>query len=426
MSIDSLFGGGPVLDGFVKPRLYSESICVRCRGRDLLCGKPVCPVILEYRALMESYRELYREDIYGASPPSVFIGRMGYPKVSMGVLTPPETGDTSIYDYPERWHSLGLEDILRLRSRLVLGWRRVDKHLPSRGDRLYHDILDLAIARRSPEVEIHLEKRPVRVMVIDEDITPFGPRAPVKSLSLGSLKIDYRIEKRVGDTDLPAEEGVVELYRSGVEVSRIIRVFSMGGLGRRGRRVLVPTRWSITAVDDILGRWLYRRVRRYPEIDTYLVYEKDFLENRYVALLIPGPWMYEFMEAWYPGTFWNRLGTRVVVEGSAEFGRPRREYADIGGCYYASRLATLEYLDRIGRQASVVIFREAYPGYVFPVGVWSVRESVRMLFRERPLRFESLGEALNHVFSRLRTPRDMWRSEVIDFWTRQRRLGDYL
>jgi len=122
---------------------------------------------------MESYRELYREDIHGASPPSVFIGRIGYPKVSMGVLTPPESGDTSIYDYPEKWHSLGLEDILRLRSRLVMGWRRVDKHLPSRGDRLYHDFLDLAIARRSPEVEVLLEKRPVRVL-IEEDI----PRQP--------------------------------------------------------------------------------------------------------------------------------------------------------------------------------------------------------------------------------------------------------
>jgi len=234
----------------------------------------------------------------------------------------------------------------------------------------------------------------------------------LKKISLGSLSLDYRIEKRVSDTDLPAEEAVVELYRSGIDVSRIIKVFSIGGLGRRRRRVLVPTRWSITAVDDILGRWLYRRVRRYPEIDSYLVYEKDFLENRYVALLVPGPWIYEFMEAWYPGTFWNRLGSRVVVEGSAEFGRPRKEYADIGGCYYASRLATLEHLDRIGRQATVIIFREAYPGYVFPVGVWSVRESVRMLFRERPLRFDSLGDALRHVFGRLRTPRGMWRSEV--------------
>ncbi len=426
MDLNDIFKGILKREGFIKPRLYSESICLKCRGRDLLCGKPVCPVLMEYRVFLDSYRDLYREEIYGASPPSIFVGRIGYPKVSMGVMVPPEAGDTSIYDYPEKWHSLSLMEILRLRSRLVMGWRRADRSIAREMPRHYMEVLDIAMSYRSPEVEMDLARKPVKILTIDEDVMPFGPRAPMDKLRIGSMKLDYRILKKVEDWDLKAVEAVTELYEAGVEVSRINRVFSIGGFGRRWERRLVPTRWSITAVDDILGRYLFKRVRRYPPIDRYLVYEYEYLENKYIALLMPDNWMYEFMEAWYPGTFWNRLGSDVVVEGDYEIGRPRREYAEIGGCYYAARLATLEHLDRIRRVAGVVIFREAYPGYVFPVGVWSVRESVRMMYRQKPVRFDSLGEAVEHIYSRLKTPRHRWRSRVLEFIRRQRRLSDYL
>lgn len=415
-----------VEEGFIKPRLYSESICLRCRGRLLLCGKPVCPVTMEFKFLMEAYRDIYKDEVSGASPPSVFVGRSGYPKVNIGVMTPPESGDTSIYDYPERWLNLTLEDILRLRSRLVYGSKRYNIDLPSNNDRYHSNILDIAISRTSPEIEMSFERRPVKIFEIDEDIIPFGPRAPVKSLRLGTLKIDYKLEYIVSDYDLKAVDSVITLYESGIEVSRISKVFSVGGFGVRNRRRLVPTRWSITAVDDIIGRYLYRQIRSYPEIDQYLLYEYSALENKYVALLIPSKWMYEFMEAWYPGTFWNRLGSHIVVEGSHEFSSPRREYADIGGCYYASRLATLEYLKRIRRQAGVIIMREAYPGYYFPVGVWSVRETLRKLFSSKPIVFKSFRDAIDDMFSKLKTPRWMWRSKIIDYMVRQRKLTDYM
>ncbi len=410
----------------IKPRIYQDSLCIKCRGRDLLCGKPICPVITEYKVFLDSLRDIDREDIHGSSPPSIFVGRIGYPKVVLGAMVPPESGDTSLYDYPERWDNLGLIDILRFRSRLVMGWYRVDRNIPSRMQREYMDLLDISLSRTSPEVEMGLKARPVKVIDIDEDITPFGPRAPVKKISIGTLKIDYKILKRVEDWDLRAGEAVIELYREGVDVSRIIRVFSIGGLGVKRNRVLVPTRWSITAVDDIIGRWLYTKVRGFPPIDKYLVFEYSYLENRYVALMIPETWMYEFMEAWYPGTFWNRVGEGVIVEGDYEIGRPRKEYAEIGGCYYAARLATLEYLHKIGRTAGVVIFREAYPGYIFPVGVWSVRESVRRMYRRSPIEFGCLEEALEYIYSRLRTPSHMWRSRVLEFLSRQRRISDYL
>ena len=410
----------------IKPRLAKDSICIVCRGRHNLCGKSKCPVIMEFEALSKYVRKFKSNEIFGNSPPSVFIGRYGYPKVYIGPLVPPLSGDTRIYDYPEAWLEKSLRDILEMRSILVYGGKRVDVTIASKGGRPYDDILDIALSKYSPEVELILEKPPIKIIELDDNIIPFGPRGNLERMRIGFLKLDYRVERLSSDYDLNAEDAVWTLYKEGIPISVIQRVFSLGGFGIRRRRRLVPTRWSITAVDDIIGRRLLKIVRNNPLINNIYVYEYSILENKYIALLIPMEWSYEFIEAWYPGTFWNRLGKDIAVEGDYEFYSGRSDYAEIGGCYYASRLATLEFLSKIGRQATVIIIREAYPGYIFPVGVWSVRESVRRMFKMRPIRFDILDDAVKYVYSRLKTPSYKIRSYLLDYIYRQRRLGEYV
>ncbi len=410
----------------VKPRLSRNSICVLCRGRNNLCGKPKCPVIMEFEAVSKYIRSLYTREIYGNTPPSIFVGRYGYPKVYLGPLVPPIHGDTRIYDYPEYWIDYSLDKIIEMRSILVFGGKRVDVSIAREGDRYYQDILDISLSILSPEVELKLARTPVKFIEIDEGIIPFGPRGPLENLRLGTLKIDYRVERASSDYDLRAEDAVWNLYLKGIPISRIQRVFSVGGLGLRRSRRIVPTRWSITAVDDIICRRLIKMVKKYPLINDIEVYEYNALGNKFIAVLIPRHWSYEFIEAWYPGTFWNRLGDGIVIESDYELYGGREDYAEIGGCYYASRLATLEYLNSIGRQATVVIFREIYPSYVFPVGVWIVRESVRRMFRGKPIKFNNLVNALRYVYSRLKTPREDIGSFLLDFIFRQRRMSEYV
>jgi len=55
----------------------------------------------------------------GASPPSVFVGRYGYPKVKVGPLVPPLHGDTAILDMPELWLGKSIEEIVNYRLSLV-------------------------------------------------------------------------------------------------------------------------------------------------------------------------------------------------------------------------------------------------------------------------------------------------------------------
>ena len=210
-------------------------------------------------------------------------------------------------------------------------------------------------------------------------------------------------------------------------ISRIQKAFSVGAFGIEQNRRLVPTRWSITAVDDILGKDMLKTTKTFPLINEFRVYDWDQLDNRWSVMLTPTSWRYELIEAWYPNTVWNPMGQQVEIISSHEFFDGRKEYAEIGGCYYAARLAVNELLQRERRQSGAVIFREAHPGYIMPVGVWNVRENVRMALKQKPEKFNTLDQAMAHVGTRMEIPIPRWirQSEVLTDFIRQRRIDDY-
>jgi hypothetical protein len=173
-------------------------------------------------------------------------------------------------------------------------------------------------------------------------------------------------------------------------------------------RVLVPTRYSITAVDDIISKSILKSVKTFPIINEYRIYELNEFDNRWVVLMIPSYWSYELIEAWYPKTTWNPFGGQISIFSDAEGFKGRRDYPEIGGCYFASRLAVSETLESEKRQAAVVVMRESHPGYIMPLGVWLVRESVRKALKGNAEKFADMKSALGYMATKFDIPIDTW------------------
>jgi hypothetical protein len=405
----------------------SDSRCVRCRGAKLLCGKSRCPVLVKYYRAKKTEALIDTLNLEGSSPPGVFVGRMGYPKVYMGPLLPPFHGDTSLLDTPELWYGKTIEDIVDFRFQLVRCKQRVEVTNVEHSGRAIDITRELAMSSNPTEVEAELTKKPSGRLVLDSEVQPFGPSAPLRKLDVGNLKIDRKIERAYFDTDMKATNAILELYQDGVLVSKLQRMLSVGAFGIGKNRRFVPTRWSITAVDDTISKSLVEEIKDFPTIDEYRVYESWSLDNRFIVLMLPTTWSYELIEAWYPNTVWNPSGKGVVMFSSAEGYRGRSEYADIGGCYYAARLATSEALKKERRQARVVILREAHPGYIMPVGVWNVRENVRQAMKNPPMKFDSLAKAFQYIFTRLDIPMERWiaTSKVLRDSLYQKRIEDF-
>jgi hypothetical protein len=180
----------------------------------------------------------------------------------------------------------------------------------------------------------------------------------------------------------------------------------MFGEGRLRR--LVPTRWSITAVDNLISLNLIRQIKRFNPISEYRVYVFKNLDNIFLALLIPEAWNFEWIEAWFPGTTWNPAGETVELMGDYEGYKGRSSYPEVGGCYFAARLAAAEKLKAERKQAGVLILREIHSGYLLPVGVWNVRESIRRMFTIKPEKFQSFREALNYAMEKLTVSLESW------------------
>jgi hypothetical protein len=367
------------------------------------------------------------ENIDGVSPPSVFIGRIGYPYVYVGPLVPPVHEDTAIYDLPEQWFGKSMDEIVGFRSLLIRGKHQVNVTKVHDQGRILDQTRELALADTSIETELNLTKKPRGSITLSDDVQPFGPSAPIRDLRVGNARYNQKIEKAYYDTDLRATPAIIELYKQGVNVTKIQKAFSVGAFGIEKNRRLVPTRWSITAVDDTISKSLAAQVKTFPEINEYRVYESIYLDNVFEILLLPQQWSYESMEAWYPGTVWNPNGSSVAIYSDWEGNNGRSTYASIGGCYYSARLAVCEQLLKERRQATAIILREARPGYIMPIGVWQVRENVRNAMRQKPSRstLSPLGAAVSKRQIRDSNPEMDTQSALLQKALFQRRISDF-
>jgi len=391
-------------------RTPSSSLCLLCKGGRMLCGKIRCPIVAKAQSMAKCGRFITSENIQGSTPPGVFVGRIGYPKIYIGPMVPPYFGDTGILDTPELWVGKTVDEIIDYRFSLIRGKVRASVFEAQSGGRFLDTLQELAMGVEPADSEARLTRVPKRVITLSEDSQPFGPSAPLKSFKVSDVKVDQRIEKAFYDRDLKASEAIVDLYDEGVLVTRIQRAFSLGMFGSAKRRKLVPTRWSITAVDSNLSLELIDRIKQHDTIDDYRVYSFRNLDNYFVAILMPENWSFEWIEAWFPGTTWNpdERASAPAMMGDFESYWGRKTYASVGGCYYACRLAVAEKLAQEGRQASALVLREIHPGYILPVGVWNVRESIRSTLKTEPAKFDTLKAALNHACTKLTIPLRSW------------------
>lgn len=399
-----------------------EIACRVCHGDIKRCRLAVCPYLDRVRSWFMDRRDLQATNLFGASPPSAFVGSWGYPKILVGPLVPPVRGeDTSILDASESWLSYDLAEILRFRLTLVRGKaaRRVaEARTP---DRILSTVQEGAMASKPIDTEMWFTERPSLLSPFSARAPPSGPSADIAKVDLASNpSVPRRVDDLVSDADVRAGEAVTDLYDHGITQSQITRIFSVGLLGTKERRRLVPTEWSITAVDDILAKGLVDEVRGNPWISEFEVTSASGLANTVAILLFPQAFMFEGLEAW-------NLRSSPTPVHDHEFAGGRRTYPDqIAGAYHATRLPVLEHLAARHRQAGAIVCMEVYDDWV-PLGVWRYRELARAALAKKPARCATLEEAEVELGRRLRLPLvNWWRASVLRSYVRgQRRITSY-
>lgn len=397
----------------------SRELCLVCKGGRLLCGRESCPLLRKIN-IQSPFEGNLSTGMFGPSP-SIFVGWKSYPDVYVGPMTSMDPERAAVLDDPSKWYGSGFDDIIEMRSLLVRSKKQ--QNVKERTD--YADrSREIALSIKPVDVETTFKHKPTYRISFSSVSQPMGPTGEIKDFRIAeNPRIPRRVESLASD-EITAACAATELYRKKFDVYYLTKVLSSGALGLEERKKLVPTRWSITAVDDMIAKELMKDIRSFPQLNEFLVYENTYLENHFEVLMMPGAWEFEQFEAWAPKTLWTMSLEKPVIQEEYEGFHGRTKYAlKEGGGYYAGRIAVTESLHRMRRQARSIIFREIYEGYVMPVGVWEVRENVRAALRKKPRKFSSLKEALSDMGSRLRIPLDEYlnKSEIL----RQKKISEF-
>jgi len=381
-----------------------KTLCLKCKGRNY-CGKPC-----QWNKTISEKID-FKKEFFGTSP-GVFIGHHNYPDLNIGILTPQfQTNKAREWDNPKMWSmKYSISDVIEKRRTLVNCNNK-------KSESLIEKVQLVALSRKPVDVEVNLDKAPKLKESFDFINNPLGPSAKAEKLLLcEDVKIKRVVEKYYYDTDLKSADAVNNLYNKGLDENEITRMFSTGAFGVQKNRKLVPTRWSITAVDDTLGKELISSVKNYPIIDNYRVLNGNFYGNYYTIILLPDVWGYELFETMNGDDYCH----------DCEDYNGRNEYAfNTAGGYYAARLAVLEYLNSVKKQARVIVLRQITNEYYCPLGVWVVKQATRKACSSVNC-FNSKSGMMTHLGIITPLHELLRKSVLFENFNSQKRLSTYL
>jgi hypothetical protein len=376
--------------------------CAVCKG-NLLCGRKKCPLLVKFSFIR--LMEIPEGDIEKPTPPSVFVGRVGYPSVFIGPLVTLNVNTPELSDSPWLWEG-SIEDVISFRMSMLRGMRKAKVNSAVEPDRFLQNLQTATASTKPVNLDLNVDKV-LKKPVFDDIIQPIGISARTNKVEISdNPKIPLKVEKIYYD-DVPSSTAVRTLFDHGFNTYYIQKIFSIGMIGIQKNRKLVPTRWSITAVHDMLGESLKREISIHPEVDEVLLFSYEHFGNHFEVILYPSEFNFEMIEIWIKESFWSPHRTWIGYDSEGIM--PKKDYSSLSGGYYAGRLPVLEYLAKSKRKGGVIVLREITPDYYSPLGVWVVEEGVRRAMRRDPEKFDSISSAISKASSRIKTPKWMWK-----------------
>ncbi|MDP7458371.1 MAG: hypothetical protein QGH47_06605 [Candidatus Woesearchaeota archaeon] len=330
-------------------------------------------------------QKLTKKDFFGEAP-APFVGRWNYPNINVGILSPVDLKDnTWEYDAPRHWSSQDYQipNIIDFRSELINS--RFTANIKDQ-NKMLNITQEVGMASKPVELEINLEKTPFFRIDTDKYVAPTGPKGKItKARITSNPKISPKVDYVVSDYGLKAADAAINLYEKGFDEQVIQKLLSVGTLGVKTQRKLVPTRWSITAADDTVGKHLIENVKKFQEAD-YQAFLGGYLGNYYLILLFPEPWSYELFETYVRGGWKKEYDLEYMHDFELYEGR-KSYVTETAGGYYTVRLAILEKLKEMKKQATAIALRFITDEYTLPMGVWVTRQAARRAMDSKPIKF---------------------------------------
>lgn len=276
------------------------------------------------------------------------------------------------------------------------------------------DIQWLVKSRKETELEISLSKKKINV---NEPIIGINKKGFFYEnfKIINNIKVSKPIDKITKDNQMKAKDAIIELYKKTEDVYKIEQLLSMGLLGLKKDRVFVPTKWSITSIDEILSKEYFNSVENNKSIDNINYYSYEFNKNKFHIFLIPGNWSFEMIE---------KIEDNIIAY-DFEINKLKKDYAyNVTGAYYATRQVILKKLKEKNLCSKVIVLRDINKEY-HSKGVWVVREGVRETLKQNPINFNTILDLTTFIKHKLNFKDILKFSEILKNLKFQKKIIDF-
>ena len=273
----------------------------------------------------------------------------------------------------------GYETIVSQKAKSIVGISK-PQHKTTTTNTFNSELQELYSSKKAVESE-HIFEEEIKIgKVLSSKLAGLlGNSSPLLKIQThDNISISKHIEThQTGETK--AKEAILELYYKGFDDNQIRSLLSLGSFGKEANKVLVPTKWGISACDSVIEQDLYSKIKSKPLINKYEIFEHYDKGNHFMICFLPEYFCSEVVESWPEGSGWALERDFVKNNNKLQTKEP-----ECAGGYYATKLAMFEHLYNKNKQAACISIR-IIDGYDLPLGVIFVRECAREAIKKGPI-----------------------------------------
>lgn len=335
----------------------------------------------QLKAYKEEFKPAKELTTYSTLP---LLTSKTYPQISTYQVTNTDIENTQFNQ--NEFVKKDYSHILKHKARSVVATSQ-PQHKTQTKKQLQEDLTLLYSSKKAVESE-HIFEDELKIGNILSSKTAglLGNSTPLLKINTyDNISISKHLEKhQQGETK--AKDAIIELYERGFNDTQIRTLLSLGTFGLDKNKVLVPTKWSISACDSVLEQYLYTKIINYRIGEEYLVFEHNDKGNHFIICFLPNQFCSDVIE-----TYTNSDNIQVVEEDFVPFSNKlSTKEPECAGGYWATKLAMLEKINSLKKQYACISIR-IINNYEIPLGVIFVRESVREAINKKPI-FKTLNK----------------------------------
>ena len=324
-----------------------------------------------------------------------------YPILSGGVLASTEPLEClSIYDHPEAWEGLNRESILSMRRHLYQFAININAR-DMRPRNTIESLQTIALSVTPVALGVEVTSVPPRHLHNRGGLLPCSPTVQVKSIDVLSDPEISNVAKGITEKDVPASESIWSLLDYDYSLDRVVRLMSVGLLGRLANRRLVPMKSAYkAAIDSFISRAVMELVEK-PFADATKMHLASLFGDTFTIVMQPGEPRVDYVRI-------EQLGGKT--SRGTSFEDLKYPNTDPRTSVYADHARFSAYSDLVRKKTSyhVTVFHLVQDHRNAILGPWITRAGVRKALETAPVFIDSETSVRTILESVLRPSLDVW------------------